>query len=219
MTTNSERGKSIVIEGNDATGKSTQVELLAEWLLEDYGIESLTIHEPDGPTEKCRELRARIKDATIPRTPLENLEWFTESREDSNRFGRKFYIDVGKWVLRARNHRSTEAYQGAGEGLSTELIYEMTRQHTDELYMNPDLEVILYLEEMQRAQRLLGREAPEKPDTFETKGADFQRAVNHHYIVMGRRDNVPLIEASPSPAEIHQQIKELIWAQGLLLRR
>ena len=27
-----ERGKSIVIEGNDGTGKSTQVELLATWL-------------------------------------------------------------------------------------------------------------------------------------------------------------------------------------------
>lgn len=219
MTLTRERGRSIVIEGNDATGKSTQVELLAEWLLEDYGIESLTIHEPDGPTDKCRELRARIKDATIPRTPLENLQWLTESREDSNRFGRKFYIDVGKWVLRARNHRSTEAYQGAGEGLSTELIYRMTREHTDELYMHPDFEVILYLEELKRIQRLSGREAPEKPDTFETRGVVYQRAVNDHYMVMGRRDNVPLIEASPPPLEIHQQIKELLWIRGLLPRR
>ena len=69
-----ERGKSIVIEGNDGTGKSTQVELLATWLRDAYGIESLTIHEPDGPTEKCKQLRAKIKDGSLPRTPLENLQ-------------------------------------------------------------------------------------------------------------------------------------------------
>ncbi|MCA9335481.1 hypothetical protein KC967_01120 [Candidatus Saccharibacteria bacterium] len=49
-----ERGKSIVIEGNDGTGKSTQVELLAGWLQDTYDISSLTIHEPDGPTKKSQ---------------------------------------------------------------------------------------------------------------------------------------------------------------------
>ena len=43
-----ERGKYIVIEGNDGTGKSTQVELLVTRLLEDYGIESFVTHEPAG---------------------------------------------------------------------------------------------------------------------------------------------------------------------------
>ena len=53
-----ERGRYVVIEGNDGTGKSTQVELLAQRLRDDYGIESLTIHEPDGPLQACKELRA-----------------------------------------------------------------------------------------------------------------------------------------------------------------
>ena len=211
-----ERGKSIVIEGNYGTGKSTQVELLATWLRDAYGIESLTIHEPDGPTEKCKQLRAKIKDGSLPRTPLENLQWFTESREESNRYAREHFIDRGKWVLRARNWRSTEAYQGGGEGLSTELIRETTEAHTDELYMHPDLEVILYLDNDARRQRIGDRGALETPDTFEMRDNSFQDRVNQRYIEIGTRDNLPLIEASPSVEDIQQKIRELLYIRGLL---
>ena len=40
-------GKYVVIEGHDGTGKSTQVGLVREKLLE-HGIESIEFHEPEG---------------------------------------------------------------------------------------------------------------------------------------------------------------------------
>ena len=51
----------IVIEGQDATGKSTQVELLAERLRK-TGKPVITMHEPDGDLESAHELRRIIKD-------------------------------------------------------------------------------------------------------------------------------------------------------------
>lgn len=215
----SERGTSIVIEGNDGTGKSTQVELLAERLRSEYNLRVLTIHEPDGPLERCKELRARIKDASIPRTPEENLAWFTESRRLSNSYGRKHYIDVGGWVLRARNHHSTIAYQGSGEGVPATRIYEATRAATDDLYMNPDLEVILYVDDEVRAQRIDRRGVLETPDTFESRDDEFQRRVNGAYLDIAEAEKLPLIEASVSVDEIHEQIMELIWLRNLLDRR
>jgi dTMP kinase len=216
---NMERGKSIVIEGNDGTGKSTQVELLAGWLQDTYDIGYLTIHEPNGPTKKSQELRKRIKDARIPRTPLENLQWFTESRQESNRYARDNHIQKGDWVLRARNWRSTEAYQGAGEGVSSELIRQMTADNTDELYMNPDLEVILFVNDETRRQRIQSRGKLDAPDTFESKGDKFQRKVNNRYIDIAHRDGLPLIDASAAPEDVQLQIRELIWLRGLLPRR
>ncbi|HRC28178.1 MAG TPA: hypothetical protein PKV96_02205 [Candidatus Saccharimonas sp.] len=216
--TTNERGLSVVIEGNDGTGKSTQVEMLADWLWNIYGTESLTIHEPDGPTERCQELRRMIKDATILRTPEQNLAWFTESRSESNRYGREHYIDRGKAVLRARNWRSTEAYQGGGQGLPYELIRNMTAVATDELYMSPDLEVILYVDPYVRATRISSRGELEVPDTFESMGDAFQTAVDNRYLHIAARDHLPLIEASPPAAVVQQQIRELIWLRGLLRR-
>lgn len=211
-----ERGRSIVIEGNDGTGKSTQVELLAKYLQDSYGIDSLTIHEPDGPLEICKQLRAKIKDATIPRTPEQNLEWFTESRHHSNRYGREHYIDKGGWVLRARNHRSTEAYQGNGEGIDANHIKQVTLESTDALYMNPDLEVILFVNDNVRKQRIASRGGIETPDTFESKGDEFQSRVNDAYISIAERDTVPLLDASQSIETVHREIVELIWLRGLL---
>jgi len=88
----SERGKYIVIEGGDGTGKSTQVNMLNA-RLNKLGIETLVtpnadsgelepIQEPGG-TDVANELRRRIKDASIPRTPWQNVEWFTEARRSN----------------------------------------------------------------------------------------------------------------------------------------
>lgn len=216
--TTSSRGKSIVIEGHDGTGKSTQIELLAKRLRDEYGIDSLAIHEPDGPLEECKRLRTKIKDATIPRTAEDNLLWFTQSRHLSNQYGRENYIDKGKWVLRARNHHSTVAYQGGGEGISKAHIYEVTRENTDELYMKPDLEVILYVDDNVRDERIAQRGALEKPDTFESRSDDFQRKVNDTYLAIAAEENLPLIDAFASISEIHDQIMKLIWSRGLLPR-
>ena len=46
----------IVIEGQDATGKSTQVEMLADYLRE-QGKEVITMHEPDGDLESTHVFR------------------------------------------------------------------------------------------------------------------------------------------------------------------
>lgn len=211
------RGKSIVIEGNDGTGKSTQIEMLSERLKSEYGIESLTIHEPDGPLAQCKELRTRIKDATIPRDAETNLAWFTESRRLSNQYARDNYIDKGKWVLRARNHHSTIAYQGEGEGLSKKQIYDMTRRNTDELYMNPDLEVILYVNDSVRQERIDKRGTIDVPDTFESRDESFQYRVNEAYVAIAKEENIPLIDASQSIEEIHEDIMKLLWLRNLLL--
>jgi dTMP kinase len=210
-----ELGKSIVLEGNDGTGKSTQVELLKDTLASDYGIESLVIHEPDGPGISA-EIRTIIKNGSFSRDAITNLLLFTASRHESNLLAEEA-MENGLWVLKARDWSSSEAYQGGGEGLDPEFIRNVTRQFTTERYMNPDLKVILTLEDELRKQRISSRGELENPDTFEQRGDDFQLNVNHTYKIIAAREKFDTINASQTVEEVHDEIMQLLYVKNLLV--
>ena len=213
----SERGRSIVIEGNDGTGKSTQVDLLGNRLHDEYGIDSLIIHEPDGPGISAA-IREVIKNGSLERDAVTNLLLFTASRHESNRAA-EAALAQGLWVLKARDWSSSEAYQGGGEGLDAAYIRRITEEFTSPLYMSPDLKVILGLPDEVREKRIAGRGELENPDTFEMRDNDFQQRVNHAYLTIASRENYPLVDATKSIDEIHAEIMELLWLRQLLPRR
>lgn len=203
------QGKYVVIEGNDGTGKSTQVELLAQWLREEKGIESFIAHEPAG-TPMADALRTIIKDGTLARSPETNLLLFTAARHEIWQQACQALTE-GKWVLSARNYISTLAYQGGGEGLSSELIESTTRQFTDDRYINPDLTIVLTLaDETIRAERISQRGELEQKDTFESQPDVYQQRVNQAYLDIADHKHYQMIDASQSIRDIQQQIRQNI---------
>lgn len=208
----SERGKYVVIEGHDGTGKSTQVKLVRERLA-NLGVESVEFHEPEG-TPISNRIRTIIKDATLDRDPITNLLLFTAARHEIwNRARRE--MALGTWVVNSRNYFSTLAYQGHGEGLDLALIEETTRRFTDDDYMQPDLAVILSLEDKaERQRRIDERGALAVPDTFESKGGGFQQAVNDGYLAIAHERHLPVISALGTPKAICEEI--FVHVEGLL---
>lgn len=103
------------------------------------------------------------------------------------------------------------AYQGYGEGLDRDLITNTTAQFTDDEYMNPDIAVILSLEdEKTRADRIGQRGELDNPDTFESRDAAFQQSVKDGYLAIAHDRNLPIIDANQSPDTIANQIYSLI---------
>ncbi|MCA9338941.1 dTMP kinase [Candidatus Saccharibacteria bacterium] len=203
-----ERGKYIVIEGHDGTGKSTQVEMLHKRLSKE-GVEAVEIHEPAG-VAIADELRKIIKNGELDRDGETNLLLFTAARRELFRQVIAPTLGRGAWVLAARNWRSTAAYQGYGEGLDIDEIETITRQYTDEAYLNPDFECFLSLQSKQeRTKRIAKRGELENPDTFESRDDDFQAKVENGYLDIAEKDGLLVIDASPSPEEIHEEI----WKQ------
>lgn len=201
----SKRGKYIVIEGNDGTGKSTQVERLEQRLLAE-GIESIQIHEPDGTPISAR-LRAIIKDGTLERDGLTNILLFTAARHENWRQWIEPALTAGKWVLSARNWISTVAYQGYGENADISKIESLTREFVSESYMTPDLELVLTLEdENARRGRIDERGELERPDTFESRSSDFQSKVNDGYIDFAKKKGLDTIDASRDIDTVEQDI-------------
>lgn len=216
-----ERGKYIVIEGSDGTGKSLQAIRLTD-RLESMGIKCLRvfndetdrdepIQEPGG-TPTANVIRAKIKNKDIARTPWQNVEWFTEARESIWNEAIKPALDAGITVITSRSWISTMAYQGYGEGVPLDDIRDYTREHVGEEYMKPDLVLILAMkDEVQRRERITAaaRNVSADKDTFESMPAEFQANMQSGYVSFAEDNGIPLTDASGMPDEVDA----LIWDQ------
>lgn len=216
-----ERGKYIVIEGNDGTGKSTQVGRLAEYfrnqnrevcIVEEPGSENL-----ENSTLFANYLRDVIKNGKLKRAPEINLALFSAVRRELWREKIAPALGRGAIVLAARNYLSTLAYQGSGEGLSADDIIAATELSTSEEYLHPDVTIILALgDEALRTQRIKKRGKLENPDTFESRGDDFQARVNAGYRKIAEEHALPIVEClgqdghRKTVEEIHTEIIKLI---------
>ncbi len=201
------RGKYIVIEGNDGTGKSTQVELLATHLNE-QGIETFVMHEPAG-TPISDAIREIIKNGDLERDAATNVLLFTACRHE-NWNAVKDQLKAGKWVISARNYISTEVYQGIAEGFDIDTIHSLTRQFTDELYMQPDYTFVLHLSEEEREKRIAARGELQNKDTFESRGREFQSTLDNGYIAIAEKYGFQPIDATRSIDDIQDEIRSLI---------
>jgi len=199
-----EIGKYVVIEGHDGTGKSTQVGLIRQKLLV-CGIDSIEFHEPAG-TLTADAIRNVIKNGSLERDAMTNLLLFSAARHEIWNKRALPALKMGKWVVAARNYYSTLAYQGYGEGLDLDLIEMITRQATNEKYMNPDIAIILDVNEKSRIKRIDGRGQLENPDTFESKDDVFQFKVRDGYVDLARSRNIPIVLANNAAEDVAEEI-------------
>ncbi len=201
-----QRGKYIVIEGHDGTGKSTQVARLKE-RLENQGRQVETVEEPAG-VPIADELRTIIKNGELERDPTTNLLLFTAARREIYRQKIAPSLAGGAIVLAARNWISTIAYQGHGEGIDPSYIERVTDELTGAQYMTPDLTLVLDVSDQQvRESRIAGRGELEQPDTFESREDSFKAKVSDGYLKVAEEYGYPIIDASGTLDEV----EALIW--------
>lgn len=198
----------IVIEGQDATGKSTQVEMLADYL-RGQGKEVITMHEPDGDLLSTHALRNIIKDKNYDLEPLTHVLLFTAARLELWRKLAEPLLKRGGTVISARNWWSTLAYQGYGQGVSRSRIIEITKNILPDSYTKPNHSIILTLDEKTRLDRQSKRDNNSNKDTFESKSLDFQHKVDDAYIKIAKEFNIKTLDASLSPEEIQKKLRNI----------
>ena len=196
-----------VIDGQDATGKSTQVEQLASYLRE-HGREVITMHEPDGELESAHELRRLIKDKRYNLEAITHVLLFAAARAELWRKLAEPVLQRGGCVISARNWWSTLAYQGYGQGVSRSRIVRITKETMPAAYVQPAKALILTLPESLRLSRQSGRDDNSRDDTFESKPDDFQLRVNRAYLQIAKDYQIPILDASPAVATLQAQIRQ-----------
>ena len=211
-----EFGRYIVIEGSDGTGKSTQAINVTRRLAE-LGMNPLLVYNDEtdrmepvqepGGTPEANIIRKKIKDKSIPRTPWDNVVWFTDARVPIWNKAILPALKDGRPVVAARSWISTVAYQGYGEGIPISTIEAYTRHHVGSDYMNPDLLLILALKsERARRERMKSRDDLHETDTFESMPEDFQIGMQNGYVSFAEAHEVPILDASQSKEEVFDHI-------------
>jgi len=104
------RGRLVVFEGVDGSGKSTQLRMLAEHLAAS-GVAHVVTKEPTDGTWG-RKIRAMARSGELVARE-EELRWFLEDRREHVEQVLRPGVDAGKIVLSDRYYLSTVAYQGA----------------------------------------------------------------------------------------------------------
>jgi dTMP kinase len=155
------RGRLVVFEGVDGSGKSTQLGLVAE-ALRARGTDVLVTKEPtDGPWGRRIRAMARSGERVARE---EELRWFVEDRREhvANELGPA--LAAGKVVLCDRYYLSTVAYQGARGFDPARLLADAEAE-----FPAPDLALIFEVEPAAGLARVAARGGVAEP-AFEEAG-------------------------------------------------
>ncbi len=217
------RGLFITLEGLDGSGKTTQIKRLADWL-QSRGIEPVITRQPGGTSIGDR-IRAILLDSrSTGLAPMTEMALMFADRAQAIAEIIKPAMDAGKIVVCDRFTDSTEAYQGGGRQLGSEMVLELHRAICSNL--KPDLTILLLPSlsaSLTRARRRNTREEAQTgkdENRFELEQDGFHRRVweKYHEIAEREPQRVVLIEGDMSIDEIHQQIVEAVSEKLLLLK-
>jgi dTMP kinase len=193
------RGRFVTFEGIEGVGKSTQVQLAAQWL-RTQGVDVVMTREPGGTplAEDIRELVLKARSEKLP-AQAELLLMFA-ARSVHLEALIKPALQSGRWVLCDRFTDATFAYQGAGRGVSMERIAELERLVQGGL--QPDLTLLLDMPPAQGMQRVQRR--GNELDRFESERVEFFERVRQGYLQRARADadRFRILDAAASLQEV-----------------
>ncbi len=208
------RGKFITFEGSEGAGKTTQINLLKDYLIS-KSIEVVTTREPGG-TPLAEELRAIIKhfqgdEKVSDKTELLLME-AARNQHVVNVIEKA--LNEGKWVICDRFFDSTTAYQGYGRNMDLNFIADLNKFAIDNAMPNLTIYFDLPLEVgFERTKKRYGNQ--QLFDRFESQKIDFYQRIEEGFkkIAEENSNRVKIIDATASIEEVHQQICRLVDEQ------
>ena len=192
--TNLHKGRLIVFEGIDGTGKSTQVEMLSQ-KLQAAGYNVVSTREPTDGIYGQRIRALYVNRESVSKE--EELELFLSDRREHVENLIAPALTEGKIVLTDRYYLSTAAYQGAAGD-----DFEKIMQMNEEFAPVPDLVIMLELSAAESVRRIQTYRKDALNDFEQEEGlqqvAKVFEKINRPYIKR--------IDATKKIAEVHNMI-------------
>ena len=195
----------ITFEGIDGCGKSTQAELLTNYL-EKIGYDVVNIFDP-GYTKIGNEIRDILLDLKSNKMhPHTELLLYSAARSQLVSEIIAPALNENKIVISDRFFDSTTAYQGYGRDISLDLINELNLIGSH--HLTPDITFIVNTN-LENANNRLGNK--KDIDRMESENLKFKNKVLLGYIEIVKKnpERCFLIEGNNSINEIHRRIKEI----------
>lgn len=197
------KGFFITLEGADGCGKTTQSQLVREYL-EEKGYDVISTREPGakGLGVKIRELLLHY-DGDV--APMCEAFLFLADRAQHISQLVKPAVDSGKIVLCDRHTDSTIAYQGYGRGKDIKELSYLNNLATGEI--KPDLTLVFDVS-TEVSQTRVGAEK----DRMESAGLEFHKKVRYGYLEIAKSEpeRVKVVDANNSIDQVFEDTKKII---------
>lgn len=211
------RGFFVTFEGLDGSGKSTQLRKLAQWF--DAQGKAVTVTRQPGGTRIGDRIRALLLDSgTENLAPRTELGLMFSDRAQAIAEVIKPALERGDVVLCDRYTDSTEAYQGGGRQLGSEIVLQMHAVMCRNL--QPNLTLLLLPDFDRSLERARGRNERNSrkgkdENRFERENGLFYRRVYDKYREIAAREplRVVAIEGDDGIEAVHQRIVEIVKAR------
>ncbi len=197
----------ISFEGIDFCGKSTQVELLKEYLISSNKAVEI-IREPGG-TDISEKVRVILLDKKHNHMKMETeIFLFSASRAQMVREKIQPSINKGVYVISDRFHDSTTAYQGYGRGINLETVKHINRLAIDGVV--PDITFIIDIPVSVANERKM-KKSESSLDRMELSDNIFFERVRNGYLTIAKNEErFRIIDGTKSIEEINKKIIEEI---------
>ncbi len=193
----------ITFEGIDFCGKSTQVELLKNYLLDNQKKVEI-IREPGG-TDISEKVRDVLLDKKHNKMFMETeIFLFSASRAQLVREKIRPYLERGFYVISDRFHDSTIAYQGFGRGIPLDVVEKINDLAVGNTVPDLTFLIDISVEEAERRKALKERH---ELDRIEVSEKEFYEKVKQGYkYLSGKEKRFRIINGNQSIEDIHNQI-------------
>jgi dTMP kinase len=209
------RGLFVTFEGLDGSGKSTQLRRLKERLEAD-GFAVTATRQPGG-TRVGDRIRALLLDTRTENVAsLAELGLMFSDRAQAIAEVIEPALQAGKIVLCDRFTDSSEAYQGGGRQLGSQVVHDLHAalcgglQPDLTLLLLPDFDLSL-ARARRRNQRAVAATGSDE-NRFETESSAFYRRVFDKYREIAAREplRVVVIDSDGSIDEVHRRVVEVV---------
>ena len=193
----------ISFEGIDFSGKSTQIELLKDYLV-DHNKKVEILREPGGTeiSEKVRRILLDNKNEIM--FAEAELFLFSASRAQMVREKIHPYLEKGIYVISDRFHDSSTAYQGYGRGINldkVQMVHQLAIGDTiPDLTFFIDIPVGIANERRKKKSKI-------KLDRIEVADTEFYNRVRNGYLEIARKEErFKVIDGTQTIETIQNQI-------------
>ena len=194
----------LAFEGGDGAGKSTQADLLADWLSR-HGHAVVRTHEPGGSPIGAQVRRLLLSVAEHPLSPRAEALLYAAERAEHVASVVAPAIRRGAVVVCDRYVDSSVAYQGVGRALGADQVEQISRWATDSLV--PTLTVLLDLDPALALSR-----SDDPADRLESEPLDFHRRVRRAFLDLAAREphRYVVLDAARPEREVHVDVVDAV---------
>src|SRR6056297_1129702 len=202
------KGFLITFEGVEGSGKSTQINLLAE-KLEKIGQEVVLTREPGGT-----KLGEKIRDLLLDPNNIDmddRAEILLYAADRAQHVKKKIIpaLEEGKIVLTDRYFDSNIAYQGYGRKLEMKMVRKINEWVIRDIW--PDLTILLDIDAKIGLERARNLTSDKKGDRLEQELITFYENIRNGYLeIAAKEDRFVTINGEKKAEKINSKIFQIV---------